>query len=234
MNETMSESQAKLVHVLHEQLVVDEQNAYTFKEIKAVFDHEISIAVLTDLRSKGFVKSSGGSVNKWWITPKAVNFLGLESNNGQSNNGIENNDLVDVNDTNVVDSQAIEPVVVENVQAFNVSAEITHCKTAQLAAALREANEVITKLANENVALRDSLNKEAICEFKGYLLGDIAGASGLQLYSEDDRLVAFSTIDEAKANGFQSCLESAYDFEVYGLVKVGGFRSRTVVDWVGA
>jgi hypothetical protein len=56
----------------------------------------------------------------------------------------------------------------------------------------------------------------------------------LQLYSEDDRLVAFNTIDEAKANGFQSCLDSAYDFEVYGLVKVGGFRSRTAVDWVGA
>jgi hypothetical protein len=233
MNETMSEAQVDLVKALFEQAVLDEQSAWTFKEIKEVFA-DLTTGHLNDMRTKGFIKNSGGNINKWWITPKAVNFLGLESNNGQANNDIENNDLIDVNDTNVVDSQAIEPVVVENVQAFNASAEITHCKTAQMAAALRQANEVITKLAAENAVLRDSLNKEAICEFNGYLLGDSAGVSGLQLYSEDDRLVAFGTIDEAKANGFQSCLESAYDFEVYGLVKVGGFRSRTVVDWVGA
>jgi hypothetical protein len=221
MNETMSDAQVELVKVLFEQAVLDEQSAFTFKEIKSVFA-DLTTGHLNDMRTKGFIKNSGGSVNKWWITPKAVNFLGLEASSGKANKAIETN-------------QEIDLIVVENVEAFNNSyAEITHCKTAQLAAALREANEVITKLAAENVELRDSLNKEAICEFKGYLLGDSTGASGLQLYSEDDRLVAFDTIDEAKANGFQSCLESAYDFEVYGLVKVGSFRSRTVVDWVGA
>ncbi len=211
MNETMSDAQVDLVKALFEQAVLDESSAWTFKEIKEVFA-DLTTGHLNDMRVKGFVRNSGGNINKWWITPKAVNFLGLESNN----------------------SQAIEHVVVENVEAFNSSAEITHCKTAQMAAALRQANDLITKLSAENAALADALKKEVTCEFNGYLLGDSAGASGLQLYSEDERLVAFNTIDEAKANGFQSCLESAYDFEVYGLVKVGGFRSRTVVDWVGA
>ena len=233
MNETMSDAQVDLVKALFEQAVLDEQSAWTFKEIKEVFS-DLTTGHLNDMRTKGFIKNSGGNINKWWITPKAVNFLGLESSNGQANKPIENNDVVDATLTDEGTSQAIEPVVVENVEAFNASAEITHCKTAQLAAALRQANDLITKLSAENAALVDALKKEVTCEFNGYLLGDSAGASGLQLYSEDERLVAFDTIDEAKANGFQSCLESAYDFEVYGLVKVGGFRSRTVVDWVGA
>lgn len=196
----MSDAQVDLVKALFEQAVLDEQSAWTFKEIKEVFA-DLTTGHLNDMRTKGFIKNSGGNINKWWITPKAVNFLGLESS----------------------DSQAIEP-----------EAQITHCKTEQMAAALRQANDLITKLSAENAALVDALKKEVTCEFNGYLLGDSAGASGLQLYSEDERLVAFNTIDEAKANGFQSCLESAYDFEVYGLVKVGGFRSRTVVDWIGA
>lgn len=227
MNDTMSDAQVDLVKALFEQAVLDEQSAWTFKEIKEVFA-DLTTGHLNDMRVKGFVRNSGGNINKWWITPKAVNFLGLESSNGQANKPIENNDVVDATITDEGTSQAIDPVVVDNVQTFNAIAE------AQLAAELRLAHDLITKLSAENAALVDALKKEVTCEFNGYLLGDSAGASGLQLYSEDERLVAFDTIDEAKANGFQSCLESAYDFEVYGLVKVGGFRSRTVVDWVGA
>lgn len=227
MNDTMSDAQVDLVKALFEQAVLDEQSAWTFKEIKEVFA-DLTTGHLNDMRVKGFVRNSGGNINKWWITPKAVNFLGLESSNGQANKPIENNDVVDATLTDEGTSQAIDPVVVDNVQTFNAIAE------AQLAAELRLAHDLITKLSAENAALVDALKKEVTCEFNGYLLGDSAGASGLQLYSEDERLVAFDTIDEAKANGFQSCLESAYNFEVYGLVRVGGFRSRTVVDWVGA
>lgn len=229
MNETMSDAQVDLVKALFEQAVLDESSAWTFKEIKEVFT-DLTTGHLNDMRVKGFVKNSGGNINKWWITPKAVNFLGLESNNGQSINAIENNEVADATLIDDGTSQAINPEgeVIETV------AQITHCKTAQLAAALRQANDLISKLSAENAALVDALKKEVSCEFNGYLLGDSSGASGLQLYSEDERLVAFDTIDEVKASGFQSCLESAYDFEVYGLVKVGGFRSRTVVDWVGA
>ncbi len=240
MNETMSDAQVDLVKALFEQAVLDESSAWTFKEIKEVFA-DLTTGHLNDMRVKGFVRNSGGNINKWWITPKAVNFLGLESSSDQINNAIENNDVDDATITDEGTSQANEPkatcVPEPNYNPEDVSfkaAEITHCKTTQLAAALRQANDLITKLSAENAALVDALKKEVTCEFNGYLLGDSAGASGLQLYSEDERLVAFDTIDEAKANGFQSCLESAYDFEVYGLVKVGGFRSRTVVDWVGA
>lgn len=240
MNETMSDAQVDLVKALFEQAVLDEQSAWTFKEIKEVFA-DLTTGHLNDMRTKGFIKNSGGNINKWWITPKAVNFLGLESSNGQANNAIKNNDVVDAALTDEGTSQAIDPVTASTPEpsynpedvAFG-AAEITHCKTAQMAAALQQANDLITKLSAENAALVEALKKEVTCEFNGYLLGDSAGASGLQLYSEDERLVAFNTIDEAKANGFQSCLESAYDFEVYGLVKVGGFRSRTVVDWVSA
>lgn len=225
----MSDAQVDLVKALFEQAVLDEQSAWTFKEIKEVFA-DLTTGHLNDMRTKGFIKNSGGNINKWWITPKAVNFLGLESSNGQANKAIENNDVVDAALTDEGASQAIDP----EGEVIETEVQITHCKTAQLAAELRLAHDLITKLSAENAALVDALKKEVTCEFNGYLLGDSAGASGLQLYSEDERLVAFDTIDKAKANGFQSCMESAYDFEVYGLVKVGGFRSRTVVDWVGA
>lgn len=218
MNDTMSDAQVDLVKSLFEQAVLDEQSAWTFKEIKEVFA-DLTTGHLNDMRTKGFIKNSGGNINKWWITPKAVNFLGLESSNDQAI-------LPEV-------ACVAEPNYNPEEVAFK-AAEITHCKTEQMAAALRQANDLITKLSAENAALVDALKKEATPDFNGYLLGDSAGPSGLQLYSEDERLVAFGTIDEAKANGFQSCMESAYDFEVYGLVKVGGFRSRTVVDWVGA
>lgn len=210
MTDTMSEAQVALVKALFDQAVLDEQSAYTFKEIKQVMNDELPISHLNDLRTKGFVRNSGGSINKWWITVKAINFLGLASGNSSQH------------------------TAVKSTEDINKTAEITHCKTAQLAASLRSANDLITKLSAENTALIEAMNKKPSLNFSGYLLGDEKGVHGLQLYSEDERLVAIDTLDEAKDIGKQSCKESAYDFVVYALVPVGKFKSRIAVDWIDA
>lgn len=178
-----------ILTVMHQSAACDEGSALMYKEMNDC--PELTVGRMNDLRANGYVKNTGGSVNKWWITTKAIDALNKKTN--------------------------------EQLP------EITHCKTAQLAAALQAANDVITALHAENEQLKQANNNPM--NVAGYLLGDTNNGSGLQLYSEDDRLVAFDTLDKIKAIGERSCQESAYDFSVYALVPVGYFKSRTVVDW---
>jgi hypothetical protein len=202
--------QIALLKSLEEQQAFCPASATMISDISSHYEPYLKVFEIPLAINKGFVESvKENNITYYFLSKKGIKFL---------------DDL----------AQKAKPpasVAVDTDSNTGQSTETTNSKTEQMAAALREANEAITKLAAENIKLRASLDEKAVCEFKGYLLGG-AGVNGLQLYSEDDRLVAFGTLDEAKENGVKSCLDSAYDFEVYGLVKVGAFRTRTVVDWV--
>lgn len=220
---TICETELKVLKALRDHDALVEQNAMTFKEIKEYVNEDIASGRLTDLRRKGMLKSSGGSLNKWWLTP-----LGVDVAIGQADT-----ELVGATCPSSVGGD-VDPIVAEHSEAFNeFDVKISHCKTLQLAAALEQATHEIIALKDELARVKSTQPESA--SYIGYLLGDTPnGNNHVQLYSESDKLIAYTDIEQAKKDGETACAESAYDFAVYALVPVGAFKSRVVVDWVGA
>lgn len=75
--------------------------------------------------------------------------------------------------------------------------------------------------------------QKAMGMIAGFVLGDRSHA-GTQLFSEDDKLIAFDDIQKAISFGKEACFQSTCDFEVYALLSVGSLQSRLVIDWVPA
>lgn len=87
-----------------------------------------------------------------------------------------------------------------------------------------DGNEVKAPLTSE---------QKAMGMIAGFVLGDRSHA-GTQLFTEDDKLIAFDDIQKAISFGKEACFQSTCDFEVYALVPVGSLQSRLVIDWVPA
>ena len=221
---TICETELKVLKALRDHDALVEQNAMTFKEIKEYVNEDIASGRLTDLRRKGMLKSSGGSLNKWWLTPAGVERAELE---------MMHTELKEPECPASIGGD-VDPIVAEHSEAFNeFDVKISHCKTLQLAAALEQATHEIIALKDELARVKSTQPESA--SYIGYLLGDTPnGNNHVQLYSESDKLIAYTDIEQAKKDGETACAESAYDFAVYALVPVGAFKSRVVVDWVGA
>jgi hypothetical protein len=232
----------QILKALLDNAAISEKDGLTFKEIQSCTTEDFTVKVLQSMRVDGLINNAmQKNLNAWWLTAKGADMA-----------------LVDVETMQPIPEPQYDPQEVafdQHTDAFVVEqsndATITHCKTAQMAANLEEANDRINELLILNGELENkimSLNAfisvleidvetEIIKEPVGYLLGDSIGKNPerpLQLYSENDALIAINSLEQAKTFGEQSCLESAYDFAVYALVPVGHFKSRQVVDWVGA
>lgn len=183
----LGEKEVAILIAMHKAVAITEQNALTFKEIVEACGMNISSGKLVDLRSQSLLRSTGGSLNKWWLTPAGVERAELE----------------------IMDSELKEPEC-----PASVGGDVDPDKV--------EAVEAVAEpVVNENSLVA------------GFVLGD-RGFGGTQLFTEDDKLLAFDDLAKATEYGKQACVESAYDFEVYALVPIGKFQSRTVVDWVPA
>ncbi len=227
----------QILKALLDNVALSEKDGLTFKEIQSCTTEAFTVKVLQSMRTDGLINNAmNRSVNVWWLTAKGADaaLAGVESTKPTTDQEPQCPASV---------GGDIDPD--KHTDAFMVAqsndATITHCKTAQMAANLSEANQIISALESQIKLLTSKLETEStyreLKEPVGYLLGDSIGKNPerpLQLYSENDALMAIGSIEKAKTIGEQSCLESAYDFAVYALVPVGHFKSRQVVDWVGA
>lgn len=200
---------------------LSEQDSMTFSEIKEILP-DIKTIRLIELRKESFIRSTGGQINKYFLTPKGAGYA-VE----QMKADVEH--YVDAYFSPEPEQDSVQEATV-------VDAEITHCKTIQLAAALEQATHEIIALKNElNDVMSQLESRNSEMPAVGYLLGDtVKHGKQVHLYTEDDRLTAYESIDKAQEDGKAACVESAYDFAVYALVPVGAFKTRTVVEWVDA
>lgn len=179
---TICETELKVLKALRDHDALVEQNAMTFKEIKEYVNEDIASGRLTDLRRKGMLKSSGGSLNKWWLTPAGVERAELE----------------------MMHTELKAPQYDPKDVTFD------------------HRDDAETPLTSE---------QKAMGMIAGFVLGDRSHA-GTQLFTEDDKLIAFDDIQKAISFGKEACFQSTCDFEVYALVPVGSLQSRLVIDWV--
>ncbi|UCG18657.1 MAG: hypothetical protein JSU84_00035, partial [Thiotrichales bacterium] len=165
---------------------------------------------------QSLLRSTGGSLNKWWLTPAGVERAELEMMHTE------------------LKAPECPASAGGDVDLDQAEVKISHCKTIQLAAALEQATHEIIALKDE-LALLKSTQPNSTPVAVGYLLGDVPKFDcQIQLYSEDDKLIAYTDIEQAKKDGETACAESVYNFAVYALVPVGAFKSRVVVDWVSS
>lgn len=177
----LGEKEVAILIAMHKAVAITEQNALTFKEIAESCDIEINSGRLVDMRTKSLLRSTGGSLNKWWLTPAGVERAELE----------------------MMHTELKAPQYDPKEVAFN-------------------GDEVEAPLTSE---------QKAMGMIAGFVLGDRSHA-GTQLFTEDDKLIAFDDIQKVISFGKEACFQSTCDFEVYALVPVGSLQSRLVIDWV--
>ena len=181
----LGEKEVAILIAMHKAVAITEQNALTLKEIEEACGMNISSGKLVDLRSQSLLRSTGGSLNKWWLTPAGVERAEVE----------------------MMHTELKEPECPASVGG-NVDPDKV------------EAVEAVAEpVVNENSLVA------------GFVLGD-RGFGGTQLFTEDDKLIAFDDIQKAISFGKEACFQSTCDFEVYALVPVGSLQSRLVIDWV--
>jgi len=178
----LGEKEVAILIAMHKAVAITEQNALTFKEIVEACGMNISSGKLVDLRSQSLLRSTGGSLNKWWLTPAGVERAELE----------------------MMHTELKEPEC-----PASVGGDV-------------DADKVEDPLTSE---------QKAMDIIAGFVLGDRSHA-GTQLFTEDDKLIAFDDIQKAISFGKEACFQSTCDFEVYALVPVGSLQSRLVIDWV--
>ena len=178
----LGEKEVAILIAMHKAVAITEQNALTFKEIAESCDVEINSGRLVDMRTKSLLRSTGGSLNKWWLTPAGVERAELE----------------------MMHTELKAPQYDPKDVTFD------------------HRDDAETPLTSE---------QKAMGMIAGFVLGDRSHA-GTQLFTEDDKLIAFDDIQQAISFGKEACFQSTCDFEVYALVPVGSLQSRLVIDWV--
>jgi hypothetical protein len=138
----------QILKTLLENASISENDGLTFKEIQQCLPEPITVKMLQSLRDDGLIKNSmKRNLNTWWLTAKGAEMvLGA----------VENDCLAFEQEQPSSASDCVNIDLDTDMASFKT----TDCKTEQLAAALRECNEAITKLAAENIKLRDKLNNE--------------------------------------------------------------------------
>ncbi len=252
----------QILKTLLDNAALSEKDGLTFKEIQSCLTENFTVKVLQSMRVDGLINNAmQKNLNVWWLTAKGADMALVDVETMQPISEPEPQCPASVGGDIDPDADGclVPPApdyAPESVKfADAVPVVVTHCKTTQMAANLEDANTRIGELIRQNteleyeiMTLTDQINlltsnlevESTYRELKepvGYLLGDSIGKNlerPLQLYSENDALMAIGSLEKAKTIGEQSCLESAYDFGVYALVPVGYFKSRQVVDFVAA